>query len=167
MDETKRQLTERLIALLERMFAQMRPGPTEWWPDLELTLPQFRTLRLLGQGPQRMSDIAAFLGVSMSSATSMIDRLVNKGVVERAHDPADRRVVTCRLTPLGSEHVDRFWRMGRRKAEALAEALTPQDLETVVRAMEIISAALAEVGHPPLQSPGSVDDARQPEATER
>ncbi len=146
MDDPQKQLTERLIRLVEGLLAHTSPGGHGEWADLDLTMAQFKTLRLLGQRPQRMGDIAGYLGVSLSSATSMMDRLVSKGLAERAHDPTDRRVVACQLTPLGREHVERFWRIGRQKAELLAQALSMQDLETVVRAMEIITAALGKAG---------------------
>ena len=74
-------------------------------------MPQFKTLSLLAQGPARMGNIAAYLSTSLSSATSMIDRLVEKNLVERAADTSDRRVVTCQLTAKGTEEMDRFLRL--------------------------------------------------------
>lgn len=142
MEDPKRQLTERLIQLLERLFTQVRPPFPREERELDLTMSQFHTLRLLSQGPRRMSDVAGYLGVTLPSATSMIDRLVSKGLVERGYDLDDRRVVTCRLSARGQDHVERFWRMGRMKAEMLAKALSAQDLETVVRALGIIATAL-------------------------
>jgi len=139
---SKKQLADRLVGLMERMSVQMRATSPEEWSDLEVTMPQARTLVLLSQRPQRVSDIAAYLGSSLSSVTSMIDRLVNKQLVERIPDPADRRVVTCQLTPRGREEVERFFRIGRMKIEAVADLLSVGELKTVVRAMEIISAAL-------------------------
>ena len=56
-----------------------------------------------------MSGIAERLGVEMPSATTMITRLVGKGLVERQQDPADRRAVVCSLTQEGREAVEKFW----------------------------------------------------------
>ena len=69
---------------------------------------QFRTLVLLSQGPQRMGNIAAHLVSSLSSATSMIDRLVDKSLVEREPDPDDRLVEICQLTSQGLGEIERF-----------------------------------------------------------
>ena len=91
MQTPKDELTQRLVDLVERISAQMRPESDEEWTDLELTMPQFRAICLLGQGPERMGNIAGHLSTSMSSATSMIDRLVDKGLVERAPDASERR----------------------------------------------------------------------------
>ena len=67
-----------------------------------------------------------------------MDRLVDKGLVQRAPDPNDRRVVTIGLTSRGADAMEQFWRIGRMKIEALAEPLNPRELETVVTAMELL-----------------------------
>ncbi|MDA1096000.1 MAG: MarR family transcriptional regulator [Chloroflexi bacterium] len=128
---------------MERVYTQMHPVPEEEWSELELTMPQFRALVLLRQGPRRMSEISSHLGTGLSSATSMVDRLLNKGLVEREHDPDDRRVVTCQLTAVGQAEVERFWRIGRTQVEGLAAELPLDDLTNVVHAMEILASAAA------------------------
>jgi DNA-binding MarR family transcriptional regulator len=140
MQETRKQeLTERFIELVEQINQCMHSRPLEEWPDLELTIPQIKTLTLLRhQGPQRMGSIATFLGSTLSSSTSIIDRLVDKGLVERVPDPDDRRVVICQPTPRGQESTEQFWRIGRMKLVELAERLDTEELEIVVRGMELL-----------------------------
>src|ERR671917_26141 len=86
MQETRKQeLTERFIELVEQINQCMHSRPLEEWPDLELTMPQIKTLTLLRhQGPQRMGSIATYLGSTLSSSTSITDHLVDKGLVELA-----------------------------------------------------------------------------------
>ena len=141
MDSYRANLVERLIEHWERMRSASRPQAPREWSDLELTMPQARILFLLSRGAARMTEIASHLGRGMSSATTMIDRLVAKGLVERAEDPADRRVVTCRLRPVGEDAVEKLMRIGRLRVESIAEALTVEELETVTRAMEIMADA--------------------------
>ena len=45
-------------------------------------------------------------GVSSGTMTNRIDRLVERGLVERRTDPNDGRGVLVRMTPLGIRHVD-------------------------------------------------------------
>lgn len=142
MDRSKEQLTARLVGLMQLISSQVRPVPPEEWSDVELTMPQWRTLALLNRGPGRMSEVAAYLGSSLSSATSMIDRLVNKQLVARMQNPADRRVVSCRLTALGQAQVDWFWRMGRKKIEQVSDILNREELEAAVHAMEVLLTAM-------------------------
>lgn len=44
--------------------------------------------------------------VTSGTMTNRVDRLVERGLVERLPDPADRRGVLVRLTPSGKERVD-------------------------------------------------------------
>lgn len=135
-------LVERLIDHMERMQTGMRSQAPVAWSDVELTMPQVRTMNFLSHGPNRMGDISAYLGRGMPSATSMVDRLVGKGLVERIEDSSDRRVVACQLTPQGKERVERFWRLGRMRIASLADKLSLEELEAVVPAMEILSEAV-------------------------
>ena len=141
MESPKDKLTQELVDLVDRLSSQMRPESDEEWTELELTMPQFRAICLLGQGPERMGNIAGHLSTSMSSATSMIDRLVDKGLVERAPDASDRRVVTCQLTDRGREEMDRFSRIHQLRLTRMAGRLTMEELQTVVDAMEILCSA--------------------------
>jgi DNA-binding MarR family transcriptional regulator len=142
VERSKEQLTARLVGLMQLISNQVRPVPPEEWSELELTMPQWRTLVLLNRGPRRMSEVAAHLGSSLSSATSMIDRLLNKQLVARMQDPADRRVVSCRLTAQGQAQVDWFWHMGRKKIEQVRDILNREELEAVVHAMEVLLTAM-------------------------
>ncbi len=139
-------MTERFVELVEQINQSMHCAPPEGWSDLELTISQIRALTLLYQEPQRMGNIAGFLGSILSSATSLIDRLVEKGLVERMPDPSDRRVVVCALTPQGQEAIEQFWRIGRIRITELAEQLDPAELKDVVHAMELLHRAVQASG---------------------
>ena len=130
---------------MQRMSGRMRPQSHSGWADHDLTMPQARTLFHLSEGPRRMREVAAFLRVGMPSATSMIDRLVRKGLVRRVEDATDRRVVACELTGDGMEAVERFWRMRRARAESIADALTEEELAQAAPALEILVRAIARL----------------------
>lgn len=143
---TKEQLTERFIELVEQMNQSMHCRPLDDWEGLDLTIPQLKTLALLHHlGPQRMGSISAHLGSAFSSSTSIMDRLADKHLVERVPDPDDRRAVICRLTIQGHEAFEKFWRIGRLRIQELADRLDSQELETVVKAMELLCRASQEI----------------------
>ena len=146
LESFKEQLAQRFVELVDRISAQMRAETSEEWPELELTMPQFKTMALLGRVPERMGAIAGHLNTSLSSATSMIDRLVEKGLVERVADTSDRRVVTCQLTTKGSEEMNRFLRLNQLQFTSIAERLSVDELRLVVDAMEILCAATQRSG---------------------
>jgi long-chain acyl-CoA synthetase len=67
----------------------------------DLTLAQYRVLILLGEGKEAASALAEKLAVSRPSVTGVVDGLVARGLVQRDHDPDDRRRVGHALTQSG------------------------------------------------------------------
>ncbi len=65
---------------------------------LDLSLPQYRVLALLGDGSTASSVLARQLAVSPPTVTAVVDGLVARGLVERRADPEDRRRLTLLLT---------------------------------------------------------------------
>ena len=51
--------------------------------------------------------------------------------------------MTCSLTSVGAETVERFMRIGRMRIENIANVLTDEELETVIKAMRIMSDAVS------------------------
>ncbi|MHB8647798.1 MAG: MarR family winged helix-turn-helix transcriptional regulator [Thermomicrobiales bacterium] len=135
-------LIERLSRASERISMQMRSAADQDWPDIELTMPQLRTLVLLYRGPQRMGKIAATLGISLPATTNMIVRLDAKGLVERIHDRDDRRVVLCHLTPEGRGQAEALWNVQRQRFAAIADILTTEGMTKVVEAVELLAEAV-------------------------
>ena len=92
---------------LERLNELFWPNLIEvgWkvWIDLELTMPQFKLLLLIaaGDGP-RVSDLAQALRVTPPTITTVLDRLVDHGLVRREDDVRDRRQVITRVTGEGA-----------------------------------------------------------------
>ena len=138
----RRQLETNLAQGMERLMSEVRSLTPSRWNEVDLTMPQARTLVYLSQGTKRMKELSAHLRSGMSSATSMVDRLVKKELVERVDDRTDRRVVAIRLTPKGEEVVDRFLRMGRMKYEAFAETLTDEEMAAAIEVVEMLLRAV-------------------------
>ena len=144
--QSRIRLVRNLIKNMERVQSHLRSGQVSGWSGLDLTMPQVKTLFLLAEQPIRMRGIARRLGVEMPSATTMIDRLVAKGLVQRSQDPGDRRAVVCSVTPAGRDAVERFWSLRAARIESLAAALSDEDLEMVAPAMEIMADAVCSPG---------------------
>ncbi len=151
MDATKQLLLDRLTHAADRMAIKMRRSVIQEsmhdWSEIDLTMPQLRTLGLLAHTSRRMGEVATYLGSSVSSATSLIERLEGKTLVERVHNPVDRRVVMCHLTPGGQELMERFWRLQRLKVEGVADLLDEDELMQVVTAVEIMANAFERSAH--------------------
>jgi DNA-binding MarR family transcriptional regulator len=142
------QLVSQLSQLVNDFDRSLRRSMPVDWPDVDLTLPQIKTLSSLMDGPERMSDIAAQGGSSLSAATAMIDRLVEKALVSRSHDAHDRRVVVCELTELGRETLQRLWSFRQDSLRSLAQRMSDEELRVVVDAMEIMVRAAENTSGP-------------------
>lgn len=84
------------------------------------TMPRalWRTLAQLDElGPVRVSDLAAATHISQPTATSLLQRLGERGWVERGSDPDDARAVRVRVTDAGRQAL-----AGNRAAAAAAMA---------------------------------------------
>jgi long-chain acyl-CoA synthetase len=68
---------------------------------VDLTLPQYRVLILLGEGQEAASALADKLAVSRPSVTGVVDGLVARGLVQRDQDADDRRRVAHTRTDAG------------------------------------------------------------------
>ena len=62
--------------------------------EIAVTMPQAKLLYLLGAaGDLHMSDLVHRLGVSLSTISGLVDRVVDQGLAVRREDPIDRRQV--------------------------------------------------------------------------
>lgn len=70
--------------------------------EAEITVPQVQALRYLWLHEQvLMGDLAEGLDISHPSATNMVKRLVDKGMIQRVTNPDDRREIKVALTEKG------------------------------------------------------------------
>lgn len=140
MDEQERRaLIEQIVGDRSAIFRTMR---ADWTKELitgELTLPQVRVLFLLEQaGGLSMSSLAEALGKAQPTATGLVDRLVEAGLVERAEHAADRRVIIARLSQTGHDLIAGLAEAGSAHTRHLIGQLPPDELRTVAHAYAIM-----------------------------
>jgi len=88
----------------------------------DIGLSDLRALRLIEtSGPQLASAIASAVGITAASATSLIDRLEAKGLVQRVRDPNDRRQVHVHLT---LQYARRISSKSENRKRSLADLLS-------------------------------------------
>jgi DNA-binding MarR family transcriptional regulator len=118
-------------------------------PAHDLTLHQLRVLfHLHYHGDRTMGQISAKLQVSDPTATGVIDRLVERELVERAADPDDRRRVLVRLTASGREHVLGMRSAGAETAGAVFGQLSSTQREALFAAVEPVYRLLSPPSDP-------------------
>ncbi len=137
--QRKAELVENILQLGDKAFRELFPILPKQWLQLDLTMPQLKTVFLLFlSGPSRMSDIASALGVSLATATGVVDRLVEREVVLRDSDPADRRVVLCRLSDKGQKLMSSLWQLARDRARELLNVIDRPQLLLISEALEAL-----------------------------
>ncbi len=90
--------------------------------DAHISPGHVQVLISLTRGPHSIGALADAVGVSAPAASQLVDRLAEHGMVERGHDPADRRVVLVDYVP-GMQDIARRMMEGRRRR--LREAVNP------------------------------------------
>ncbi len=103
-----------------------------------LSAPQFNVLRILrgaGEAGLTCGEVAARLITKDSDITRLLDRLEKQGLVSRAREHDDRRIVITRITPRGKKalaeldepiaalHKSQLGHLGARKLQALLRLL--------------------------------------------
>jgi len=112
--------------------------------EADLTLAQYRVLVFLDKGDRPASDVAALLGVTPPTVTSVVNGLATRDLVARGHDPDDRRRVVLSLTDTGSAVVARGDELVAERLERLLERLPTADGEAVLRGLELLNVAIED-----------------------
>jgi DNA-binding MarR family transcriptional regulator len=136
---SKRKLIEHVLQLSEKTFRELIPLVSKEWLQLDLTMPQLKVVLILVlNGSARMSAIASQLGVSLATATGVVDRLVEQGIVLRHDQPGDRRVVLCSLSDKGQKLIGGLWRLHQEEEREMLEAMKLHQLQSLKQALEVI-----------------------------
>jgi DNA-binding MarR family transcriptional regulator len=112
----------------------------------DTTIAQYRALVVLAScGPQRMTDLAAALDVTPSTAGRMCERLLRKGLIRRHRARADRRAVQVSITAAGREVVDKATARRRVLIAAILGRLPARQQSEVASALSAFAAAAGEI----------------------
>ncbi|HKX43331.1 MAG TPA: MarR family transcriptional regulator [Burkholderiaceae bacterium] len=109
-----------------------------------LSVPQFRCLGFIARNPGcSVSEVAAFLGVTLPTASAMVDRLVRAAHVVAATSAADRRRSELRVNAPGKALLDRIRSGARRDMAAALGDADADELAAVLQALELLHRVFA------------------------
>lgn len=125
------------IARLARRFRQQSRGG--------LTPSQRSVVAVLARhGPMTMGSLADWEGISRPSATGIVSRLAEKGLVVRTEGPSDSRKSVVELTDLGHDRA----RIGREEGTSFLvprlERLTDRELAILQDALPVLQSLLED-----------------------
>ncbi|MGH1397090.1 MAG: MarR family winged helix-turn-helix transcriptional regulator, partial [Trichormus sp.] len=113
------------IPLLMRFIrAEMRTHSAD-----SISIPQLRSLAFLKRSPgASLSQVADHLGVTCATASTTIERLVQRHLVKRTDHPQERRRVVLNLTPEGKELLEQSQEKTRAHIAEILQDLTPEQI---------------------------------------
>jgi DNA-binding MarR family transcriptional regulator len=133
---------EELVSGFEALMHSLAELHAPEFLEIAVTMPQAKLLYLLGaSGDMHMSDLVARLGVSLSTVSGLVDRIVDQGFATRRDDPADRRQVVVALTEQGTAFLDRFRDLNAVQMRTLLGLVDDDELASVRRAVAALARA--------------------------
>jgi len=110
-----------------------------------VSMGQLHVLWLLQHhGAMPMSRLAELVGVSLSNATGIIDRMEEHGLVERVRVPNDRRLVLVEPAPAGLLALSETETHRRERLRSVLSHLSPTERPIVLAALRSLRRALSE-----------------------
>jgi DNA-binding MarR family transcriptional regulator len=133
-----------LSALIPRLAGAFRRFMARDLAGYGLTPPQFMALMALDSaaGCTRMGILAEEARQSSAAMTGIVDRLCERGLVERRRDPADRRSVVVRLTASGEQLLRRIHEERQERVREFLLRLSPEQRRGLREVMEALIHAL-------------------------
>ena len=132
-----------LLRLLRIFMRHSVDDMTAFLREHGLSMPQIGALQLVrAEGPQTVSAIAEHLNLSLGATSHLVERLVQKGSVARAEDPADRRQKLVSLRPAGQELIAGI---DRRSADSMRALLQHVSEPSRIALYEAVDQALREL----------------------
>jgi DNA-binding MarR family transcriptional regulator len=136
LDDIAEALPQRASALSRLFLAQSRLG---------ISRIETGVMSAVSQRPQRITELAAAEGVTQPAITRLVDRLQERGWVQRAADPNDGRVVIVHLTPAGADALGALRAEYRALVHEEMAALPDADVETLARAIDVLDSLIARL----------------------
>jgi DNA-binding MarR family transcriptional regulator len=145
MSTKHRPSPEDVAGRIDRMLQEMARFRTPEFLDVGITMAQAKVLHVVvASGEIHMSELVHTLGVSLSTVSGLVDKLVDHGYLTRHDDPADRRQVVVSPTPAGTALLERFRDLSGAQTRELLERLKPGDLEALDRGVRALHQAAIE-----------------------
>lgn len=144
-----------LSGFLKYLLAYAQSDFYEAVADLDLSLTQIRLLHILCREADEASlkELADKTGNSMPTVSRAVDALVQRGLVTRVENPADRRAKTIRATDDALAIAGRLIDLRLAGLEEFAKSLTPAERDALAKALEPI---VAREDVAPMCGPGSL-----------
>jgi DNA-binding MarR family transcriptional regulator len=147
-DRDAPQLIDAVVEDLHGMIGSLRCAGTGRMVKAGISMTHLHILWVLEHhGDLPMSRLADLLDVSLSNATGLIDRMEERGLVERIRVPDDRRMVIVRASAEGERLRDEIEALKQDRMRSILERLNPDQLSRIHGAIgDLRTAVVEEIG---------------------
>lgn len=132
----------RLFRRVARLVFSLKPlsGPGSELPEAQLRC----LFAMAREGTCTMSKLSERLQVHPSTATELVERLIQAGLAERQRSEEDRRVVWVGLTAAGREMVAQRRQAFRQHLRSFLEKLTAEQRQAMFSALQTLNQIASE-----------------------
>ena len=137
--------TRQAVMLILHIMRNFRHSGQGMITDVEVSYSQILVMyALLEIGQATMSELSRWLKISRGVATRTVDRLVEKGMVERRRDGADRRVVLVSLSKEGTYFAEKMISVHLEKMDEVFESVGKEKRESFLELLSQVNKLLEE-----------------------
>jgi len=105
----------------------------------------FLMAKIHAHGSIAMTRVAELIGSGLPTATGLISRMEERGLVRREHDTKDRRVVLVSLTKSGAADIAALNQARRRRLSGAINQLPARDQESLLNGIRALRAAFQQI----------------------
>ena len=141
-------LMDDVVGELHQMIGSLRCAGTGRMVKAGISMTHLHILWVLEHhGDLTMTRLADLLDVSLSNATGLIDRMAERGLVDRVRVPTDRRIVIVRASQEGARIRDEIEALKQDRMRSILSRLQPAELERIHAAIsDLREAVIEEIG---------------------
>ena len=134
-----------IIAEIDSSISELRCAGSQHLVRAGVSMAHLHVMWLLKRhGDLSMGRLAEMLDVSLSNASGLIDRMVERGLVERIRVPDDRRLVLVALSDHGRAMLDHADVLRSDLLESILRRLRPEQLQRLALAMADVRLAFED-----------------------
>lgn len=141
MKSDRQQLIEEILHTMAKIRGSFHHGHGPLFAEFGFGMPHLKMLFCISGSKNGLSikELAECFHITPGAVTQFVDRLLEKGLIERFEDQNDRRIVHVRLTDKAKEQLKDMKQFHREKMAALFTNLSGEELQQLSNILQKIT----------------------------
>jgi DNA-binding MarR family transcriptional regulator len=130
---------EELLADIRTLWRDLFRNPFDQAKESGLTGPQVTVMAcLVTRGPMTLTELSRILSMSHSTASGIVDRLQQRGLLQRRDDAADRRRTAIAVTDSVTQYVRHLEAGPAGRLVAVLQKATPEQRRVIAKGVKTL-----------------------------